>query len=101
MNQFFEQPLNNSDIQGLFKNRNGEPLTDKTLSEWKKKYAMPYHKIGREVFYLISEIKEWFATHKLPINGSTLKQSLLLPSPKCHINGKRGLPTPKRKGDRK
>lgn len=75
-----EPRLNTKQVQEIY----GVSL--KTLSEWRNNRGMPHRKIGRECFYLVSELEEWDRAHKVPLERSPLPAD----RPKSHIQ-KRGL----------
>ncbi len=56
-----ERRLTTGDVCALYSG-----ITPKTLCSWKKKYAMPFIKIGRECFFIESDLMAWERAHAVP-----------------------------------
>lgn len=55
-----EQRISTKKVQEIY------DVSEKTLCMWKKNLGMPHRKIGRDCYYLLSELLEWDSAHKLP-----------------------------------
>lgn len=58
--EIMEKRISTADVMRIY------GVSEKTIWEWKRNYAMPYRKIGKNCFFVLSELQEWDQAHRLP-----------------------------------
>lgn len=58
-----ERRLTTDEVRNMYRNASGEPISQKTLCQWKKLFGMPFIKIGRECYYVESALLDWESKH--------------------------------------
>ena len=79
-----ENRLKTADILKIYN------ITTETLSQWKRRLGLPHRKMGRECYFLISEIESWEEQFKYP------RQQLPKNTGKNHITSNMNMPSKRR-----
>lgn len=63
-----EKRLTSEEVRHIYRNANGNPISNKTLWVWKTELNMPHRKIGGACYFNEADLEKWEAKFEQSVN---------------------------------